>query len=98
MRLVNWVSAKHDSGQGKPYWIADPDSCDAPLEYKAADVAYGHGDQEVTDKGDDSHGDHIADTAEGIGIGNLKGIPELVGQQDIDQGGYDPDDFFGGGE
>lgn len=68
------------------------------MENEAAEIAYRHGNDKVADKRNYRHGDDVTDSPQGVGVGDLEGIAELVGYEDVDEGGNHGDDFCGIGK
>ena len=84
-RLLPETDVEHQSGAGESEREGEPDACQAPIEHEAEEVACRKGDDEVGNEGDIHYRLYIGDAAEGIGVGALHSVAELVDDERYDE-------------
>ena len=84
-RLLTEPQPEHQAGTGEAEGEGEPDACQAPVEYEAEEVACREGDDEIGNEGDVHHRLHISYATEGIRIGALHSVTELVEDERNDE-------------
>ena len=76
------IGAEQKGGRReKAYGKGQEDAADAQVEGKAEQIAAGDTHAEVTEYGYPHHGQHVARTAQGVGVANLHGVAKLIDHQ-----------------
>ena len=84
-RLLPETDVEHQSGAGESEREGEPDACQSPIEYETEQVACRKGNDEIGDEGDVHHRLYIGNAAEGIGVGALHSVAELVDDERYDE-------------
>ena len=86
--LLTETEIEHHPCAGESEGEGEPDTCQAPVEDETEEVARGEGDDEVGNEGDVHHRLYIGNATEGVGVGALQAVAELIDDERNDEASH----------